>query len=105
MNKDSHIVLCGQISQYNKDLPYPPPLPPDVQEVATKQNVTRERFLILNYPEQIPGAMKQLVTWVQEGKLKSRETVEVGLENTAKAFVSMMIGGNVGKQVVKVAEA
>jgi prostaglandin reductase 2 len=104
MNKDSHVVLCGQISQYNKDLPYPPPLPPAVQEVATKNNITRERFLVLTYSEQIPAALKQLVDWVGDGKLKSRETVEVGLENMGKAFVSMMTGGNIGKQVVKVAE-
>ncbi|KAK3736389.1 hypothetical protein QZH41_017903 [Actinostola sp. cb2023] len=104
MNKDSHIVLCGQISQYNKDVPYPTPLTPEVQEIATKQNITRDRFLILNYKDKLPAALQQLVQWTQEGKLKSRETVAVGLENIGKAFVSMMSGGNIGKQVIKVSD-
>lgn len=104
MNKDSHVVLCGQISQYNKDIPYPTPLSPEIQEIATKQNVTRERFLVLTYNDRVPDAMQKLTQWVQEGKLKSRETVAVGLENTGKAFISMMNGGNIGKQIVKVSD-
>ena len=34
--------------------------------------------------------------------LQVEETVAEGLENAGKAFVSMMKGGNVGKQVVRV---
>ncbi|XP_020895002.1 prostaglandin reductase 2 [Exaiptasia diaphana] len=104
MNKDSHVVVCGQISSYNKDIPFPNPLSPEVQEIATKQNVTRELFLVLRYNDRVPEAMQKLTQWVQEGKLKSRETVAVGLENTGKAFVSMMNGGNIGKQIVKVSD-
>ncbi|EDO41818.1 predicted protein [Nematostella vectensis] len=103
MNKNSHVIICGQISTYNQDIPYPNPLPQDVQEIVTKQNITRERFLVLDFSPLIPAARAQLEVWVKEGKLKNRETVEEGLENVAKAFLSMMSGGNIGKQVVKVA--
>jgi prostaglandin reductase 2 len=39
MNKDSHVVLCGQISQYDKDLPYPPPIPDDITQLLKQNNI------------------------------------------------------------------
>ena len=41
MNKHSHVVLCGQISQYNKDVPYPPPLAESIQQTLKENNITR----------------------------------------------------------------
>jgi prostaglandin reductase 2 len=102
MNKDSHIVLCGQISQYDKDLPYPPPIPDDITQILKQNNITRERYTVLNYPEKFKESLVQLEVWFKEGKLKNRETFEMGLENAGKAFVSMMTGKNIGKQIIKV---
>ena len=104
MNKDSHVVLCGQISVYNEDVPYPPPIPEDIQCILKGGNITRNRYLLISYAEKFPEGKQQLETWVREGRLKNRETVVEGLENTGRAFVDMMSGGNIGKQVVKVAE-
>ncbi|XP_028409882.1 prostaglandin reductase 2-like [Dendronephthya gigantea] len=102
MNKDSHVVLCGQISQYDKDLPYPPPIPDNITEILKKNNITRERYTVLNYPEKFHESLVQLETWLKEGRLKNRETFEMGLENAGNAFVSMMSGKNIGKQIIQV---
>uniref|UniRef100_H3AMH7 15-oxoprostaglandin 13-reductase n=1 Tax=Latimeria chalumnae TaxID=7897 RepID=H3AMH7_LATCH len=51
MNPNSHVILCGQISQYNKDVPYPPPLPPSTEATLKEQNITRYR---LSYTRLVP---------------------------------------------------
>ena len=102
MNKNSHVVLCGQISQYDKDLPYPPPIPDDITEILKQNNITRVRYTVLNYSEKFQESLVQLEAWFNEGKLKNRETFEKGLENAGKAFVSMMTGKNIGKQIIQV---
>ncbi|XP_055572242.1 prostaglandin reductase 2 isoform X4 [Falco biarmicus] len=104
MNQNSHIILCGQISQYNKDVPYPPPLPPDIEKIQKERNITRERFLVLNYMHKQEASVLQLCQWIQEGKLKVRETIVEGLANIGAAFQSMMNGGNIGKQIVLVSK-
>eukprot|EP00795_Rhopilema_esculentum_P016325 gene16325-7714_t len=44
-----------------------------------------------------------LTSWYQDGSIKSRETITEGIENIGHALVSVMTGGNIGKQVVRVA--
>jgi NADPH-dependent curcumin reductase CurA len=44
-----------------------------------------------------------MAAWLREGKLKYREDIEDGLENAPRAFIAMLKGRNVGKQLVKVA--
>tara|TARA_R110002050_G_scaffold251885_4_gene390161 strand:+ start:996 stop:1121 length:126 start_codon:yes stop_codon:yes gene_type:complete len=41
---------------------------------------------------------------MEHGKLKWRETVVDGIEKLPEAFISLMEGGNIGKQLVKVSD-
>ncbi|XP_006632664.1 prostaglandin reductase 2 isoform X2 [Lepisosteus oculatus] len=102
MNEDSHVILCGQISQYNKDVPYPPPLTASTQELLFRKNITRERFTVLNYVEKYEEGLMQLSQWIKTGKLKALETVVQGIETMGETFCSMMEGGNIGKQIVQI---
>ncbi|XP_066540606.1 prostaglandin reductase 2 [Hoplias malabaricus] len=104
MNTGGRVILCGQISQYNKDVPYPPPLSEETQEALRSKNITRERFMVLNYMEKHDEGLLQLSQWVKTGQLKVLETVQNGVENMGAAFCSMMTGGNVGKQIVKISD-
>lgn len=72
MNDSGHVILCGQISQYNKDVPYPPPLSEETQEVLHKKNITRERFLLLSYMDKAEAALGELSQWVRSGQIKVR---------------------------------
>ena len=67
-----------------------------------EKSIQRDRFLVLNYSDQFSSSLEQLSQWVQEGKLKTRENVVSGIKNAGKAFVDMMNGGNIGKQLVQV---
>ena len=68
-----------------------------------EKSIQRDRFLVLNYSHKFLSSLEQLSQWVQEGKLKTRENIVSGIENAGKAFVDMMNGGNIGKQLVQVA--
>uniref|UniRef100_G3PB23 Prostaglandin reductase 2 n=1 Tax=Gasterosteus aculeatus aculeatus TaxID=481459 RepID=G3PB23_GASAC len=104
MNSGSHVILCGQISQYNKDVPYPPPLSEETKETLRRKNITRERFTVLNYMNQAEAALCELSQRVQSGQINVLETVVNGIENMGDAFCSMMTGGNIGKQIIKISE-
>ncbi|VDP15391.1 unnamed protein product [Heligmosomoides polygyrus] len=102
MNNGGRIVLCGQISVYNTDLPYPPPIPPETAQIIRTRNIQRERFIVLAYKDEMDAAVAQLSHWLQENKLKVKETVYEKLSNAPQAFVDMMAGKNIGKMIVKV---
>lgn len=72
MNHGGHVILCGQISQYNKDVPYPPPLSQEIQEVLRGKNITRERFLVLSYMNKLDAALCELSLWLKSGQMKVR---------------------------------
>lgn len=104
MNSGGHVILCGQISQYNKDVPYPPPLSQETQETLQTKNITRERFMVLNYMSKADAALFELSQCVKSGQVKVLETVVNGIENMGDAFCSMMKGGNIGKQIIKISQ-
>ncbi len=96
------VVICGQISQYN--LENPEVGPRFLWNLITKR-ARIEGFLVFEFAEQHAEALVQMGEWVQQGKLKYRETIaEGGIAAAPAAFISMLKGGNIGKQLVKIAE-
>ena len=96
------VVICGQISQYN--LENPETGPRFLWHLIT-QRARIEGFLVSDFSERHAEALVQMAEWLKQGKLKYRETIaEGGIENAPAAFISMLKGGNIGKQLVKIAE-
>ena len=42
-----------------------------------------------------------MAQWVNEGKIKTQETVVEGFEKMPEAFLGLFTGNNVGKMIVK----
>lgn len=96
------VVICGQISQYNLEKPETGPR--FLWNMITKR-ARIEGFLVSEFADQHTEALVEMSGWLRQGKLKYRETIEEGgIENAPAAFISMLKGGNIGKQLVKIAD-
>lgn len=97
LNPFSRIALCGLVSQYDATRPY-------AIKNAARLLVNRTRlqgFIVTDHPQRWPVALADLERWVASGRLKYRETVAHGLENAPAAFIGMLHGANIGKQLVR----
>ncbi len=63
-----------------------------------------EGFIVFQYADRYEEGLRQLSTWLREGRLKHHEDIMDGLENAPRAFIRMLEGENLGKQLVKIAE-
>ena len=96
------VVICGQISQYNLEKPEEGPR--FLWHMITKR-ARIEGFLVSEYADRHAQALVEMAEWLRQGKLKYRETIEEGgIESAPAAFISMLKGGNIGKQLVKIDE-
>ncbi|KAJ3647783.1 hypothetical protein Zmor_019643 [Zophobas morio] len=99
MNVGGRVSVCGSISSYNARTPARALI---VQPVIVGKQLSLQGFVRRQFKERWMVAIKQNLQWVQENKLKHRETITHGFENTLKALVGVMKGENVGKAVVRV---
>lgn len=99
MNVFGRVSICGQISQYNLEKPEPGPRL--LGYVLVKQ-LKMEGFIVSRFQSRFGEGIVQMVQWLREGKLKYREEVVEGFENTVRAFIGLLRGDNTGKMLVKV---
>lgn len=97
----ARVVVCGQISQYNLEVPEPGPRN---LGVVVRRQARVEGFLVHQFAHRYEQARQRLGELVREGKLKYREDIVEGLENAPGAFIGMMHGANFGKLLVKIGE-
>jgi NADPH-dependent curcumin reductase CurA len=102
MRDFGRIALCGMISNYNDAEPQPGPRG---MMLIVGRRLTIRGFIVRDHPAECQEYVTKAAAWVKEGKLRYHETVAEGLENAPKAFIDMLKGGNIGKQIVKLADA
>ena len=101
LNQNARVPICGQISQYNAS---------QSQGLANvgvllDKCVMLQGFRISNHLARRDQALDELMAWHRAGRLRYRETVAEGLEAAPAALFNMLSGGNLGKQVVRLAAA
>ncbi len=98
MNAFGRVALCGLIAGY------------DGQDIALRHvrailvsRLTVPGFIVTDHMDVWPRALAELGALVAQGKVKYRETVARGIESAPRAFLGLLRGENVGKQLVQVA--
>jgi hypothetical protein len=101
INVQARISICGQISEYNLEKPE---LGPRWFGQLIVKRAKAQGFLVSDYAARFPEGLQRMGQWLKQGKLKYREDVAQGLENAPEAFIGMLQGRNLGKQLVQISE-
>ncbi len=102
LGRNGRVVLCGGISTYNA-----------TGRTEGIQNLNRlivqrgrmEGFIILDHAARFGEALRDLSAWVAAGRVKNEVDIQVGLENAPETLNRLFDGKNLGKQLLKIAEA
>jgi NADPH-dependent curcumin reductase CurA len=99
MRPSGRIVMCGMISMYNavKPVPGPARLP-----YVISKKLTMKGFIVMDHFDKLGAFIADMGKWIAEGKIKWKETIVDGIENSPEAFIGLFKGENFGKMIVKV---
>lgn len=96
LNTFSRIALCGLIAGYDGA-----PMPVENVRAFLVNRVYLQGFIVSDHLEDWPQASAELAQLIADGALHYRESISMGIESTPRAFLGLLTGGNVGKQLVK----
>lgn len=100
LNTHGRIALCGMIAWYS-GAENPPPAPL-IWGAILRQRLSVRGFIIFDHYNRLPDFLAEVAPLVQSGAITYRESIAEGLENAPAAFLSLLKGGNFGKQLVRV---
>jgi hypothetical protein len=97
----ARVVICGAISQYN------------ATKIAGPSNylsllvnrATMQGMVVFDYASRYGEAAREMAGWMAAGRLKTREDIVEGLETFPDTLLRLFKGENIGKLVLKVADA
>lgn len=99
MKDFGRISVCGSISTYNDKTPT---MAPACEAAFVFKQLKMEGFLVGRWKSRWMEGLSQMTKWIQEGKIKVKETYTEGFEQMPQAFIDMLNGVNVGKAIIKV---
>jgi len=96
--RGARVVICGAISQYNK-----PKIqgPSNYMKIVTARGVLNG-VIVFDYIDQYSIAVKDIATWLEEGKMQSKEHIVKGIENFPDTLRMLFTGDNFGKLLLEI---
>jgi NADPH-dependent curcumin reductase CurA len=100
LNRGARVAVCGVLSQYNDG---GTPYGVTNMRLIFDRSLRLEGFVHSAHRDTWPAARAELEESVLSGRLTYRETVAEGIVEAPAAFIGMLQGENVGKQLVRLA--
>ncbi|KAI0250208.1 hypothetical protein BJV78DRAFT_1322229 [Lactifluus subvellereus] len=96
LKKGARVTLCGAISDYNT--PQPKGISSYLNLITQRAKV--EGFIVFDYADRYPEALRDLTEWISEGRIVRRFHIVQGLKKAPEALPLLFTGGNTGKLFV-----
>ena len=107
MNNFGRIPICGMISWYDAGALGANAVSetlsaPALWRTILTKSLSVNGFIISNHYDRYPAFLAEIAPKIASGEIAYVEDIAEGLQNAPDAFMSMLKGGNMGKQIVKV---
>jgi len=96
----ARFIECGMIAGYNDETRAPGP---NNMFYIVGKRIKMQGFIVFDFMDMREQFRADMSTWIKDGRVTWRETVEYGIENAPKAFANLFVGANLGKMLVKLA--
>jgi len=98
LGRGARVVICGAISQYNNKPMYGPS---NYMKIVTARGHING-IIVFDYIKEYPKAINEISTWLNEGKMKTKEHKVNGIDNFPEAITMLFTGKNFGKLLLEV---
>ncbi|KAK2424371.1 Zinc-binding dehydrogenase family protein [Trifolium repens] len=95
VNKNARILLCGMISQYNKVWTEREGVRNLLNMVGKEVRI--EGFMVKSYLHHFGDFVKDMQGYLQEGKIKPKSKIDIGIESFLESLNSLFSSSNIGK--------
>ena len=102
LNQFARVPVCGLIAHYNDTEAKPPKWAASMMRATLTKRLTFRGFIVSDFASRHGDFLRDMSSWVREGKVKYKEFVTEGLESAPGAFMGLLKGANFGKQLVRV---
>ncbi|AMN42980.1 NADP-dependent oxidoreductase [Rhodoplanes sp. Z2-YC6860] len=104
LNSFARVPVCGQIATYNAT-EWPAGelrVSKLTRDILTKR-LTFRGFIVSDFAARQADFLRDVSTWLREGRIRYREDIVDGLEKAPRALIGLLRGENFGKLLVRVA--